>query len=76
VLPENAHGVGRCTACTGMGYPLAGANSVMMYVHYLNLGSATITVSAQITLTPAKPGVVTQYYPANANSPDIIGIVN
>lgn len=41
-----------------MGYPLLGANYVMINVHYLNTSSKTITANVKITITPAKAGVV------------------
>jgi hypothetical protein len=44
-----------------MGYPLAGANSLMIYVHYVNVGSTTIHPTATVTLTPARAGVVTTH---------------
>ena len=33
----------------------------MLYAHYLNVGSATFQTSATVTLTPAKPGIVTTH---------------
>jgi hypothetical protein len=42
-----------------MGYPLPAANGLMMNLHYLNATSETLTASATITITAAKPGVVT-----------------
>jgi hypothetical protein len=41
-----------------MGYPLVGANGLMMNVHYLNATSQAITAAATITFYTAKPGVV------------------
>jgi hypothetical protein len=41
-----------------MGYPLVGANYLMINVHYLNTSAQTITANVSITLTPAKAGVV------------------
>jgi hypothetical protein len=46
---------------TPMGYRLSGSNLLMMYTHYLNLGSTAYGTSAAVTLTPAKPGVVTTH---------------
>jgi hypothetical protein len=43
---------------TPMGYPLVGANYLMINVHYLNTGSTAINASVSITITPAKTGVV------------------
>jgi hypothetical protein len=44
-----------------MGYPLPAANGLMMNLHYLNTTADTITASATITITAAKPGVVTTF---------------
>jgi hypothetical protein len=44
-----------------MGYPLVGANGLMINVHYLNATSAPINAQVQITLYAAKPGVVTTH---------------
>jgi hypothetical protein len=44
-----------------MGYPLAGPDSVMIFVSYLNTSSVAISPTVQITLTPAKAGVVTTH---------------
>jgi hypothetical protein len=44
-----------------MGYPIVGSNSLMINVHYLNTGSTAITASVQITIYPAKAGVVTTH---------------
>jgi hypothetical protein len=44
-----------------MGYPFVGSNYLMINVHYLNTSTAPITTSVQITLYPAKPGVVTTH---------------
>ncbi|MGH7438391.1 MAG: hypothetical protein ACRENE_22125 [Polyangiaceae bacterium] len=41
-----------------MGYPLAGANDVMIDVHYLNTGSTPITANEIVKIAPAKAGVV------------------
>ncbi len=41
-----------------MGYPIVGTNELMINAHYLNAGSEAIMASVQITLYPAKPGVV------------------
>jgi hypothetical protein len=41
-----------------MGYPLVGANYLMINVHYLNTGSTPIDASVSITITPAKAGLV------------------
>ena len=41
-----------------MGYPLVGANYLMINVHYLNTGASTITANVSIDITPAKAGVV------------------
>lgn len=42
-----------------MGYPLAAQNALMINVHFLNSGSTPIQASVKITITAAKPGVVT-----------------
>jgi hypothetical protein len=42
-----------------MGYPLAGTNSLMMNVHFLNATSEDVTAQATATIKTAKPGVVT-----------------
>jgi hypothetical protein len=44
-----------------MGYPLAAKNGLMINVHFLNAGSSPIQASATITITAAKPGVVTTH---------------
>ena len=41
-----------------MGYPIVGTNELMINAHYLNAGAEAITASVQITLYPAKAGVV------------------
>jgi hypothetical protein len=41
-----------------MGYPLVGANYLMINVHYLNTGSTALNANVSITITPAKAGVV------------------
>ena len=50
-FPIDANGV-------PMGYPLLGANYLMINVHYLNTGATTITANVSIDITPAKAGVV------------------
>jgi hypothetical protein len=44
-----------------MGYPLVGQNLLMINVHFLNTSSAPISASVQITITPAKAGVVSTH---------------
>jgi hypothetical protein len=44
-----------------MGYPLAAKNGLMINVHFLNAGSTPMQASATITVTAAKPGVVTTH---------------
>jgi hypothetical protein len=46
---------------TPMGYRLNGSSYLMVYAHYLNLGSTTIASSATVPLTPAKAGIVTTH---------------
>jgi hypothetical protein len=41
-----------------MGYPIVGTNQLMINVHYLNASSTAVNASVQITLYPAKAGVV------------------
>jgi len=41
-----------------MGYPLVGANYLMINAHYLNTSSEAIMANVSITITPAKAGVV------------------
>ena len=53
-----------------MGYPLVGANYVMINVHYLNTTSETITANVSITITPAKAGVVKTHVGSHLPRPD------
>jgi hypothetical protein len=43
-----------------MGYPLVAANGLMMNVHFLNATSQDMQAQATITITAAKPGIVTK----------------
>ncbi len=46
---------------SNMGYPLAAANALMINVHFLNSSSSALQPTVRISITAAKPGVVTTH---------------